>query len=213
MLTVIRWSPSFCKPRQHLFCPTDQHKPSPKSCCSKLVPVLLGGIAVLPPNELMDRIETSECLFLFACSYFDSYFLHMIKFLAKQNKQIHCFIINFLYLFCIPHQRHQSDSYKSWNTTRLVHSLLVSFHSLCTVIESTKCFLFPIQKLSVSWSMQTVLLQSQVDGKLHWHPLISSCGHTLFPMFHYRTVPRGLAMTHYVHQPIELPCKGDLSNI
>ena len=59
--------------------------------------------------------------------------------------------------------------------------------------------------------MQTELLQSQVDGKLHWHPLISSCSHTLFPMFHYRTVPRGLAMTHYVHQPIELPCKEDLS--
>ena len=116
-----------------------------------------------------------------------------------------------MYLFCIPHQRHHSESYKSWNTTRLVHSLLMSFHSLCTVIESTKCFLFPAQKLSVSGSMQTELLQSQVDGKLHWHPLISSCSHTLFPMFHYRTVPRGLAMTHYVHQPIELPCKEDLS--
>ena len=87
----------------------------------------------------------------------------------------------------------------------------MSFHSLCTVIESTKCFLFPSQKLSVSGSMQTELLQNQVDGKLYWHPLISSCSHTLFPMFHYRTVPRGLAMTHYVHQPIELPCKEDLS--
>ena len=116
-----------------------------------------------------------------------------------------------MYLFCIPHQRHKCDNYNSGNTIRLVHSLLMSFHSLCTVIESTKCFLFPAQKLSVSGSMQTELLQSQVDGKLHWHPLISSSSHTLFPMFHYRTVPRGLVLTHHVHQPIELPCKEDLS--
>lgn len=113
-----------------------------------------------------------------------------------------------MYLFCRPHQRPKSN-HRNGNTTLFVYSLLMNFHFLYTVNHSTNCFLFLVQKLSVC--VQTELLQSQVDGKLHWHRLISICRHTLFPMFHYRTVPRGLEMTHYVHQPIELPCKENLS--
>ena len=63
LLTMIHQSPSFGKLHQHLVCPTDLHTPSPRPCCNKLVPDLLGLVALLlselkqPMLSLMDQVQ------------------------------------------------------------------------------------------------------------------------------------------------------------
>ena len=63
MLIMTLQSPSFGKLHQHLVCPTDLHTPSPRSCCNKLVPDLLGLVALLlselkqPMLSLTDQVQ------------------------------------------------------------------------------------------------------------------------------------------------------------